>query len=106
MCHVLTERGFLFKYRDELNVKGVGKVRTYFLVGCSDEATKSAGIDRVLTKMGADIHMGSNGESQSLAHVVLGLVRSRQRSKRYGAAIAKSPTRSSTSEEDKLPSSQ
>lgn len=94
MYKVLKTRGFHFTRRGEVQAKGLGNVKTYFLTGCTPEAAKHAGIHRALTELGtgcgADGHLllvdEANGGHHSLAQVVLSLVQARQRHKRYGAA--------------------
>lgn len=86
--------------RGEVNVKGIGAVQTYFLTGCSSEAAKQAGVDRALADLGTgfgvdgQLHLGdasANGGHHSLAQVVYNLVQARQRHKRYGAALGRTP---------------
>uniref|UniRef100_H2YBD3 adenylate cyclase n=1 Tax=Ciona savignyi TaxID=51511 RepID=H2YBD3_CIOSA len=38
LYNVLKTRGFTFKYRDVTCVKGIGKLKTYYLTGCTEEA--------------------------------------------------------------------
>ncbi|XP_076817208.1 adenylate cyclase type 8-like isoform X2 [Clavelina lepadiformis] len=95
LYQVLKGRGFTFKYRDETWVKGIGKIRTYFLTGCTEEAARRAGIDRAMSALGTVFGADGNlvlGEApskqghHSLAHVVYSLVQANNRQKRYGNA--------------------
>nr|XP_026696031.1 adenylate cyclase type 8-like isoform X1 [Ciona intestinalis]XP_026696032.1 adenylate cyclase type 8-like isoform X2 [Ciona intestinalis] len=88
---ILKGRGFTFKYRDITWVKGIGRVRTYFLTGCTEEAARRAGIDRAISALGAVVGKDGTlmlGEApdqghHSLADVVFGLVQAAHRQKRY-----------------------
>lgn len=93
---VLRNRGFTFKYRDEMWVKGIGKVRTYFLTGCTEEAARRVGLDRAMSALGTVVGADGGlvlGEApsktghHSLAHVVFSLVQASNRQKRYGNAL-------------------
>uniref|UniRef100_H2YBD7 adenylate cyclase n=1 Tax=Ciona savignyi TaxID=51511 RepID=H2YBD7_CIOSA len=53
LYNVLKTRGFTFKYRDVTCVKGIGKLKTYYLTGCTEEAARRAGIDRAISALGA-----------------------------------------------------
>ncbi|XP_078495903.1 adenylate cyclase type 8-like [Ciona intestinalis] len=91
---ILKGRGFTFKYRDITWVKGMGRVRTYFLTGCTEEAARRAGIDRAISALGAVVGKDGTlmlGEApdqghHSLADVVFGLVQAAHRQKRYETA--------------------
>uniref|UniRef100_H2YBD0 adenylate cyclase n=1 Tax=Ciona savignyi TaxID=51511 RepID=H2YBD0_CIOSA len=72
LYNVLKTRGFTFKYRDVTCVKGIGKLKTYYLTGCTEEAARRAGIDRAISALGAVV-----------ADVVFGLVQASHRHKRY-----------------------
>ena len=98
LYHVLRNRGFNFRYRDETWVKGIGKVRTYFLTGCTTEAARRVGLDKAMSALGTVMKVGEDGGivldeapssqgQKSLAHVVFSLVQSANRQKRYGNAI-------------------
>ena len=90
MHRELRDRGFTFEYRDMTQVKGIGKVRTYFLTGCTEEAKRSVGIDRAIAKLGAlsgadgNLLLGEkNGGHHSLSKLVSHMVQSGHRKKRY-----------------------
>lgn len=109
MYMVLRERGFEFRYRKMTSVKGIGVLPTYFLVGCSKQAARHAGMSRALALLGSvvdahgnlllgdDVDAPSGGEKgggdrsegnphYSLAHVVYRLVQAGNRRRRYGTA--------------------
>uniref|UniRef100_F6YCG7 Adenylate cyclase type 6 n=1 Tax=Ciona intestinalis TaxID=7719 RepID=F6YCG7_CIOIN len=67
---ILKGRGFTFKYRDITWVKGIGRVRTYFLTGCTKDGTLMLG-------------EAPDQGHHSLADVVFGLVQAAHRQKRY-----------------------
>uniref|UniRef100_H2Y4W8 adenylate cyclase n=1 Tax=Ciona savignyi TaxID=51511 RepID=H2Y4W8_CIOSA len=79
LYNVLKTRGFTFKYRDVTCVKGIGKLKTYYLTGCTEEAARRVGIDRAISALGAAPQQGHH----SLADVVFGLVQASHRHKRY-----------------------
>uniref|UniRef100_H2YBD1 adenylate cyclase n=1 Tax=Ciona savignyi TaxID=51511 RepID=H2YBD1_CIOSA len=87
LYNVLKTRGFTFKYRDVTCVKGIGKLKTYYLTGCTEEAARRAGIDRAISALGAVVGKGGTlflGEApqqghHSLADVVFGLVQASHR---------------------------
>lgn len=90
MHYVLKDRGFTFEYRDVTQVKGIGKIRTYFLTGCTEGAKRSVGIDRAIAKLGAlsgadgNLMLGEqNGGHHSLSKLVFHMVQSEHRKKRY-----------------------
>ena len=88
---VLRNRGFMFNYRDETWVKGIGKVRTYFLTGCSVEAARRVGLDKAMSALGAvtgaDGGLVLGDAAPSLANVVFSLCQSNNRKKRYGNTV-------------------
>ena len=80
----------MFKYRDETWVKGIGKVRTYFLIGCTEEAAKRVGLNKAMSALGTVTGADGGlvlGEDPSLANVVFSLVQRNNRKKRYGNAV-------------------
>jgi len=92
LYYVLKNRGFFFEYRDETWVKGIGKVRTYFLTGCADNASRSAGMDRAMSALGAVVgadgrimlgQSSAKGGHHSFANIVFSIVQAVQRHKRY-----------------------